>query len=71
MLLGRNPMKCQTRRDRESRIDKLSLITKYNEMSQGASESRRLPRLKERRNKLDTSRGLYNFFVSRAWSKFI
>lgn len=58
MLLGRNPMKCQTRRDRESRIDKLSLTTKYNEMSQGASESRRLVRLKERRNKLDTSRGL-------------
>lgn len=71
MLLGRNPMKCQTRRDRESRIDKLSLITKYNEGSQGASESRRLTRLKEGRNKLDTSQGLHNFFVSSARSKFI
>lgn len=71
MLLGRNPMKCQTRRDRESRIDKLSLNTKYNEGSQGASESRRLTRLKEGRNKLDTSQGLHNFFVSSARSKFI
>lgn len=71
MLLGRNPMKCQTRRERESRIDRLSLITKYNEGSQGASESQRLTRLKDGRNKLDTSRGLHNFFVSSARSEFI
>lgn len=45
MLLGRNPMKCQTRRDHESKIDKLSFITKYNEMSQGAIENRRLARV--------------------------
>lgn len=70
MLLGRNPMKCQSRRDRESKIDKLSFITKYNEMSQGASERRRLARLKKTRNKLDTSRGLYNFFVFSAWTIF-
>ena len=59
MLLGRNPMKCQTRRDPESKIDKLSFITKYNEMSQGASESRSLARLKKTRNKLDAFLGLF------------
>ena len=59
MLLGRNPMKCQTRRDPESKIDKLSFITKYNEMSQGASESRSLARLKKNKNKLDAFLGLF------------
>lgn len=35
-------MKCQGRRERESKFDKLSLTAKYNEMSQGAIERQKV-----------------------------
>lgn len=69
MLLGRNPMKCQSRRDRERKIDKLSFITKYNEISQGASERRRLGGWKRKINEIPLKYSIISLFSLRGEKK--